>query len=130
MKKKHDGKIIIGREVNVWPHEIKTAQALADNGYTVEFVRKNEGKRMKSADLIIDGELWEMKSPTSSKLSAVEKNVRKALHQAARVIFDSRRMKGLSDAAVERKLRKIAPTLRSMRRLVFVNKRGNVIDIK
>lgn len=124
------GKIIIPPDVNVWPHEYKTAQALAGAGLTVEFVRKSEEKHATSADALIAGELWEMKAPTSGKLSAVEKNLRKALKQSSRVIIDSRRMKGLPDAAIERELRVRAKELRSLRRLKFVNRHGAVIDIK
>lgn len=124
------GCIIIPPDVNVWPHELKTAEALANAGYVVEFVRKNDGKRAKSADLLIEGALWEMKAPTSGKPSVIEKNIRKALHQAKSIIFDSNRMKGLSDAVVERELKKCAVKLRSIKRLMFVNRRRQLIDIK
>ena len=35
------GKIIIGPGLNIWPHELKTAEALATAGYTVEFTFKD-----------------------------------------------------------------------------------------
>ncbi len=127
---KSKGKVIIGPGVNVWPHELKTAEALAMAGYVVEFVRRSEQKRVHSADVLIDGELWEFKAPTSDKASAVDKNVRKALHQAKCVVFDSRRMKKVSDVQVERELRKSTAVLHSMRHLLFVNRRAEVIDIK
>ena len=98
--------IIIQSGVNVWPHELKTAQALAEAGYDVEFVRRSVELRAKSADVRIDGVFWEMKAPRSDKASAVDKNVRKALHQAKCVAFDSRRMKNVPDSTVERELRK------------------------
>ena len=69
--------------------------------------------------MLIDGELWEFKAPTSDKVSAVDKNESKVLHQAKFVVFDSRRMKRVSDAQVERELRKSAAALRSMRHLIF-----------
>ena len=112
-----EGKIIIGPGVNVWPHELKTAEALAMAGYTVEFVRRSEQKRVYSADVLIDGDSWELKAPTSDKASAVDKNIRKALHQAKCVVYDSRRIKHISDAQIERELRKSAKVLRSMRHL-------------
>lgn len=34
------GKIIIAADINVWPHEMETAKALAAVGFTVEFVKK------------------------------------------------------------------------------------------
>lgn len=70
---KQQGKIIIAPDLNVWPHELKTAEALARAGYTVEFIRRSEEQRAKSADVLINGILWEMKAPTSSNMKAVEK---------------------------------------------------------
>lgn len=127
---KRKGRIIIEPGTSVWPHELKTAEALAMAGRTVQFVRRSEEQRAHSADALIDGELWEFKAPTSDKASAVDKNVRKALHQSKCVVYDSRRMKKVSDVQVERELRKSANTLRSMHHLVFVNRRAEVIDIK
>ena len=125
-----EGKIVIQSGANVWPHELKTTEALAAAGYTIEFVRRSEEQRAQSADVLMHGEVWEMKAPKSDKESAIDKNVRKALHQSKWVIFDSRRMKKVTDTTVERELRKSAQTLRSMRRLLFVNRKAEVIDIK
>ena len=99
-------------------------------GMTVEFIRRSEEYRTTSADVIIHGEEWEIKAPRSDKASAVDKNVRKALHQSKCVIFDSRRMKRIPDSTVEKELRKSALILRSMKHLLFVNRHGDVIDIK
>lgn len=125
-----DGKITIPAGVNVWPHELKTARALAAAGYDVEFVRRSEEKRVTSPDVFIDGELWEMKAPTSNKLHKVQDNLRRAIKQSPNVVFDARRMKGLPNAAIERELVKYAGELRSLRKLRFVNKNSKVIDIK
>ena len=125
-----EGKIIIRPGANVWPHELKTAEALADAGYTVEFVRRSEEQRAQSADALMLGEVWEMKAPRADKASAIDKNGRKALHQSKWGIFDSRCMKMIPDSTVERELRKSAQTLRSMRRLLFVNRKAEVIVIK
>lgn len=124
------GKIIIAPDLNVWPHEYETAKALAMAGMTVEFIRRSEEYRTTSADVIINGTEWEIKAPISDKASAVDKNLRKALHQSKCIIFDSRRMKRISDRAVENELHKSALVLRSMKHLLFVNRQGNVIDIK
>ena len=75
------GKIIIAPDLNVWPHEYETAKALAMAGMTVEFIRRSEEYRTTSADVIINGMGWEIKSPRSDKASAIDKNIRKALHQ-------------------------------------------------
>ena len=127
---KQQGKIIIGSGINVWPHEMKTAEALAAAGYVVEFIRRSEEKRAKSSDAFIGGVIWEMKSPTADNLHALDRNVRRALHQSDCVIVDSCRMKKVPDHAVERELRKLATELRSLKRLKFVNRNRAVIDIK
>lgn len=124
------GKIIISPDVNVWPHEMKTAEALARAGFTLEFIRRSEEQRATSADVIIDGLVWEMKAPKSDKLRRVQRSLRNALHQSQNVIFDSRRMKGIPDAPIERELRKYAAELRKLKHLMFVNRKGEVLVIK
>lgn len=124
------GKIIIEPGVNVWPHEMATAKAFAEAGYTVEFIRRSEGHRVTTADVVINGVVWEIKSPESHQLKVVEKNIRLALHQSRDVIFDSRRMKKLDNDRIEREVRKWAAQLPSLRRLFYVNRRGEVVKIK
>lgn len=63
-------------------------------------------------------------------MDKIRKNLRKALGQSRNIIFDSQRIKGASDLGVERELRKQAIAMRQIRRLLFVNKRREVIDIK
>lgn len=127
---KKKGKIIIAPSINVWPHELKTAEALAEVGYTVEFVPRSTVAFEKSADALIDGIVWEMKAPKAGTPRRVQRTLRDALHQSCCVVFDSRRMKGLPDKVVERELRKWAPELKSLKRLVFVGRGGIVVDIK
>lgn len=77
------GKIIIAPDLNVWPHEYETAKSLAMAGMTVEFIRRSEEYRTTSADVIIDGAAWEIKAPKAINPKAIERNLRKASHQAA-----------------------------------------------
>lgn len=127
---KRQGKIIIAHGLNVWEHELRTAQALADAGNVVEFIRRSEEKRAKSADVLIDGVAWEMKSPTADNLHALDRNLRRGLHQSGNIVLDSFRIKRVPDYAVERELRKLAAELRSLKHLKFVNRKRAVIDIK
>lgn len=124
------GRVIIPAEANVWPHEYRCAKTLADAGHTVEFLIASSGSRVKSADIQMDGVVWEIKCLETDKLATVEKKVRKALHQSRNAIIDSRRMKGLKTSDVERKLRTLADELKSLKRLILISKDGTVIDIK
>jgi hypothetical protein len=124
------GKIIVPGDANIWAHEYQTALALARAGYTVEFIRRSKLERETSADVFIDDNKWEMKAPKSSKLSAVEDNLKKAVKQSNNIIFDSRRMKRLPDKAIERELATQLHKSKSIKRILFVNRHGLVIDIK
>lgn len=99
-------------------------------GKDAEFVRRNEGERMTSADAIIDGLIWEMKAPTADNLKAIERNLKRGRWQSENIIFDCRRMKKVPDAAIEREVRKQAFAIPRIKRLRYVNKHGQVIDIK
>jgi len=130
MSKKLEGAVIIPSNTNVWEHEMKTAQALADTGNMVQFISKNDGLRIKSPDIMINGVIFEMKSPKSDKLSAVERNLKRAYHQSVNIVFDSRRMKRLSDRAIEKELVKQCSLTKKIKRLLFVNRKGKVAEIK
>lgn len=125
-----NGIIIIEPGVDVWPHEKRTAEALAVSGMSVKFLRRKQGDHVRTPDVVIDGETWEMKSPQSSDMDKIRKNLRKALGQSRNIIFDSQRIKGAPDLGVERELRKQAVAMRQIRKLLFVNKKREVIDIK
>jgi hypothetical protein len=128
--KKSEGKIIIPSGANVWPHEMKAAQALAAAGHTVEFIRKSEREREHSADAYIDSIKWEFKAPDGSSVSLVEKNLRRAVKQSSNIIFDSCRVKRIPDSALQRELTKWAKKIKGIDRLRFINRHRVVIDIK
>lgn len=128
--KQSRGKIIIAPDLNVWPHEYETAKALAMAGMTVEFIRRSEEYRTTSADAIIDGAVWEIKVPKAINPKAIERNLRKASHQAANIVFNARRMKGASDMIIERELRNGCAKVKAIKRLIYVNRSGAVIDIR
>ncbi len=126
---KSKGKIVINPGINVWPHELKTAEALLDAGKTVEFVKKSEVDFQSSADVLMDGVIWEMKSPKGDGIKAVERNVKRARNQSPNVIIDSKRLKNARDNQVEAYLRKCPSEIKGIRRIIFVNKKREIIDI-
>jgi len=130
MSKKPQGKVIIPPHINVLEHEIKTAQALAGAGYDVSFIPKKDGLRVKSADVLINDVMFEMKSPKSGKLSAVERNLKRASHQSANIVFDSRRMKNLRDINIQRILIAKLQQQKTIKNILFINKDGKPVDIR
>lgn len=127
---KHQGKIIIAPGLNIWPHEMRTAESLAEARHVVEFVRKSEVDHVKTADTLIDGESWEFKSPTAENLKAVERNLKRGRWQSKNIVFDCRRMKKVPDEAIQREVRKQSNEVSGISRLLYINKHGKVIDIK
>ena len=124
------GKVTIDPGLNVWPHELRTAQALAAAGYAVRFVPRSEGEYVRTPDVLIEGELWEMKAPKSDKVAMIRKNLRRAMHQSLNVVFDSRRMKRLPNAVIERAIRVRASEMRSLEHLFYIRRSGEVLRLK
>ena len=122
------GKIIEPAHANIRDHERHTAQAIAMTGVDVEFVIPIGGIT-KSADIMINGCHWEMKSPVTSKMAQIEKNLKKASKQSAYIIVDTQRIKLLPDKKVEVFLIEALKKNRSIKRLLLVDRRRNVIDI-
>ena len=129
MAKKTKGSIIIPAGVEAWGRELKTAQALADSGYIICFIKRANGHGVKSADVLIDNELYEIKSPIASKLSAVERNLKRAYHQSTNIVFDSRRMKWLPDKPIQKELIKQFKLTKNIKHILFVNRKHEVIDV-
>ena len=123
------GDVVVPSGTNVWPHELATAKALAMAGHDVEFLPRIDGKEVKSADVLMDGVVWEMKSPTSASVKSLQKVLRRAGRQSHNVIVDTARMRGVSDRAVQRELARLLPLVASVQRLRLVTKARDVFDI-
>jgi hypothetical protein len=80
---KNKGEIRIPAGINVWQHELSTANALAQAGYVVEFLPTKDIKNAKSPDILMNGETWELKAPRTDKLSAIERNLKRATKRPA-----------------------------------------------
>ena len=119
----------IPNHLGIWPHEYRCAQALRAAGKTVEFLPAIQGDGVKTADLVMDGIVWEMKSPESTSIKSLQRILRRASKQSSNVIVDTSRATSLSDAAIERELRRLLPFTKSVKRLLMVTKAGDVVDL-
>ena len=127
---KRQGNITAPSHLNIQPHEMATARSIADYGMNVEFRERIRGDGVKTPDFLAGGVFWEVKSPTSDKLKVIEKRLREAVHQSRDIIFDSRRMRRLSDKQIYGEVVKWARNLHHVRRLLYINRLGEVIKIK
>ena len=126
---KGQGEVRIPAGLVVWKHELNTARALVSAGHTVEFLATKRTKHAKSPDILMMGVQWEMKSPLAGKLSAVERNLKRAYRQSINIVFDSCRMGRLPDKSIQKELLKQFILTKNIKRLIFVNRRREVIDI-
>ena len=76
------------------------------------------------------GKRWELKVPTSDKVGMIQKNIRRALHLSAFVVFDSYRMKRLPNAAIEREVRLRSAELKSLKKLIYISRHGEIVIVK
>jgi len=129
MKQKAKGAVIIPAGLDVWEHELKTAQVFASHGYTVQFLVANQAYRTKTADVLIDNEAYEIKAPKTDKLSAVERNLKRATRQSGNIIIDSRRMSKIHDATIQKLLAQKLKQQKTIKKLLFVNRKYQIIDI-
>lgn len=120
------GKVVTPAGVNPWPHEERVARILALAGYCIEFIPE---KTIKTPDIYLGRTPYEIKSPVSSKVDAIERNLTKALAKCPNIIFDSSRMK-VRDDQIIRELIKRRKEGKGLKKLLFINKRGAVIDIE
>lgn len=106
---KGSGGVYYPNGMTVWPHEERTASALARTGRSVSFIPRKEGRRVKSADIVMDGVEWEMKAPKAAGLKALDRILRRAVRQSRNIVIDAARIDGSTDAQIERDLRRVAP---------------------
>ena len=120
------GKVVIPADANPWPHEQKVAKILALAGHYVEFIPETN---LKTPDIYLDSTICEIKSPITNNLKKIVRNVKRALEKSPNVIIDSSRVKGLNDEAIQRTLKNKVKDLPGLKNLLFINKRGQIIDI-
>ena len=124
-KNQKSGKVITLASANPWPHEKRVATILAKVGYIIEFIPEAS---IKTPDIYLGRTEYEIKSPTSDKIDAVERNLTRALEKCPNIVFDSSRMR-VRDNKILNELVKCLRNGKGLKKIIFINKRGEIIDI-
>ena len=119
--------IYIPPKCKTWPHELHVAEILAAAGHKIEFL--NEEISLQTADILLDGVEFEIKSPISSKTNSLEQLLKKALKQAPNIIIYTGRMKNSRDNNTCKFLVSWAKTHKQARKVIMITKRDKIIDI-
>lgn len=122
--------IHIPHNTQVWDHELQTAYALVSHGYSVEFLVRTNHPGVKTADIRLGGEEWEIKSPKTASVEGIERNLKRATKQSPNIIIDSYRVKNLRDSSIQRFLENKVHSQKAIKRILFINRRRDVIDIR
>ena len=120
------GKVVIPSDASPWPHEKRVARILVLAGHYVEFIPETT---IKTPDIYLERTVYEIKSPTSNKLDAVERNLTRALEKCPNVIFDSSRMK-VRDNQIRKELVKRRKAGKGLKKLIFITKQDEIVDIE
>lgn len=107
-------------------HELKAAVILSQYFNTkVEFVPRSN---MPSADFLINGVTWELKSPTGSGKNNIQRQLQDAHHQSKNVIIDASRSK-MHGARIRSQVEYQFKIVKSVKRLLYISKAGKVFEI-
>ena len=113
------------------PQELEAAWIIANHyNCLVKFLTPIEGYKIKTADFVIKGVLWELKSPiSSSRRRCVSGSLDRASEQSKNIIFDARKTQ-LDDVVIETQLVNELEKRHSIKRLIMITKKHKIIELK
>ena len=94
---------------------------------TVEFLQPNGGYKVKTPDIVMNGLMWEIKSPKGSSRKNTIESQFKGLKQSRNLIIDCRRTK-LAELLVLSQIEKESLRHR-VGKVIVIGKSGNVLDL-
>jgi hypothetical protein len=124
--------VIIPESLRVQPeaHETDAAWVLARHYNTeVEFLRPVDGYKIKTPDMKMSGQEWEIKSPTGKAKTNVGHQLESASKQSKYIVYDGRRS-GLDDDTIQRRIRYELASRSSVKKLIYINKNSEVVEIQ
>lgn len=122
------GKITIPADVFPEKHELVTTNFFAHLGKNVEFLAPNNHISTKTADIKVDGLIWEMKAPKAASKRTIENALRAALRQSSNIIFDLQRTKMHQDKCVAELTRQFELS-KKIKRLIIIKKSRQSITL-
>ena len=136
MSKKKDRKLNLGQVIIPLghpnppePHELDAAFILARHfRCTVEFLVPIDDYKRKTADIVMFGTQWEMKSPTGASKATIENQFRRASKQSKNIIVDTRRTT-LEDKEIEKSIVRETKKHSAIKKVILINKSEKVVEM-
>jgi hypothetical protein len=129
--KQQKSRVIVNPNLSNPPsaHEIDAARIVAKHYDTViEFLRPVEGYKIKTADFVMNGLMWEIKSPIGNSKLTVSRQFKIASKQSKFIVFDSRRTK-LSDDFIEKQIRFEITKRTTIKKVIFIKKSAEILEL-
>jgi len=108
-------------------YERRTAMLIAQTGKMVEFMVSNRQKGAKTADVVIDDLIWEIKNPKGKGKYTLERCISVASKQSENLILDLRRMEGPYRKYLGL-IKREFDNNQYLKRLKIINKAQKIID--
>ncbi|MBR2543463.1 hypothetical protein IKF03_02620 [Candidatus Saccharibacteria bacterium] len=115
--------------VKLESHEENTAELLTLYGFNIEVIRPGNTPKTKNPDFLINGAIWETKSPMTSNKKTLKKRMHEASEQAGRIIVDLRRVKSASQIA-EKEIIKRFISKRTLRNMILIKSDDLVLEYR
>lgn len=110
-------------------HEEDTAKFLIKYGFNIEAIIPTHIKGNKNADILVNGAIWEMKSPIGSGRWTIRRQFQYAGGQASYLILDLRRAKVQKDR-LKSEVLNCYKLSSSIRKLMIITPSNKLLDVK
>ena len=113
--------------VHLQEHEWKTVKTFLDIGKDISLQPPIQAKDTNSADMWMDGVLWEIKSPEGGGKNTIRHNLERAKKQSKNIIIDLQRCKLKEEQAIK-ELQYHFRLSKRFRRMKIITKSREVLD--
>ena len=127
MSKSKIGEISLEPGATPEKSELKTAAFLANLGFDIRFLKPIDQNHIKSPDILMNNEKWEIKCPRGSGKYLIQNTLHNALHQSPNVILNLYRIK-MRDEQCRREIERRFQDSKGIRKLMVITKLGEKLD--
>lgn len=110
-------------------HEYEAARFFAKRGKDVVFLKPSDIKKQHTPDFLMDGKMWELKSPMVYGRNSFEDNLRRAVKQSEHIIYDLRFLSIDDEQKYIKELNKWMSKKR-IKTLLLIKKDGQLLTVK
>lgn len=111
------------------PHEVETINFLISRGKVIELLLPSRQKGVKTPDIFMEGQKWEIKSPKGGSKYTIQHAFKAAAKQSDYIIFDIRRMRKTPEENILQRLRKELMVSKTVRQVLVITKTDELIAL-